>query len=103
MSNPVEGAKGVVKFEHDDRLSATLGTGPPIASPSALSEDDIYEDAGDLEFPQGDQTVWLMRLPTFLWERWSTLGDDEEIEIGKVRVGTADKVSLGMTTHEELY
>jgi transcription initiation factor TFIIF subunit beta len=56
-------------------------------SPSgALSDEDIYEDAGDLDFTQSGQRVWLTRIPTDLWKHWSQLDDDEEIQIGTVRV-----------------
>ena len=56
------------------------------ASPSARSDDDIYEDAGDLDFTGSEQSVFLSRLPKFLWEHWSKLDDDQEITIGRVRV-----------------
>ena len=56
------------------------------ASPSALSEDDIYEDAGDLDFAEADQNVFLTRLPKFLWEIWSKLDDEDEIQIGRIRL-----------------
>ncbi|KAI9746846.1 MAG: hypothetical protein M1815_004961 [Lichina confinis] len=55
------------------------------ASPAALSDDDIYEDTGDLDFSQA-QIVWLMRLPPSLWQNWASLDDDERIELGTVRV-----------------
>jgi transcription initiation factor TFIIF subunit beta len=56
------------------------------ASP-AFSEDDIYEDAGDLEFNTDTnfQTLYLARVPKFLWEAWSKLDDDAEIQIGTIR------------------
>lgn len=56
------------------------------ASPAALSDDDIYEDAGDLDFSSAQQGVWLTRLPKFLWENWSKFDDDEEIQLGTVRL-----------------
>ena len=56
------------------------------ASPLPLSEDDIYEDAGDLDFSHFDKAVYLMRVPKYLWENWSKLGDDEQIKVGQVRV-----------------
>lgn len=58
----------------------------------ALSpEDDIYEDAGDLEFTGVHQSVWLTHLPKSLWETLSTLDGDDEIEIGTLRVEGSDK------------
>lgn len=51
-----------------------------------LNDEDIYEDAGDLDFSASGQNVWLSRLPRQLWEHWSQLDDDEEIEIGTIRI-----------------
>ncbi|KAL8679630.1 MAG: hypothetical protein Q9186_004091 [Xanthomendoza sp. 1 TL-2023] len=61
---------------------------PPsaTASPAAHSDDDMYEDAGDLDFSRATQNLYLTRIPKYLWESWSTLDDDEEIQIGTVRV-----------------
>lgn len=63
-----------------------------------LEDEDIYEDAGDLEFSQSGQNVWLSRLPRQLWEHWAHLDDDEEVEIGTVRIegepGDLKRVSL---------
>ena len=55
-------------------------------SPAVQSEEDIYEDAGDLEFAGAAQGLYLTRVPKFLWESWSKLDDDQEIQIGTIRV-----------------
>jgi transcription initiation factor TFIIF subunit beta len=63
-------------------------------SPAAFEDDDLYEDAGDLEFydnnnpqdPYGN--AMLAHLPKYLHDQWAQLGDDEEIVIGKVRTWT---------------
>jgi len=55
-------------------------------SMGAIEEEDIYEDAGDLDFSNAGQNVWLLRIPKQLWEHWSKIDDDEEIQIGTVRV-----------------
>ncbi|PMD56549.1 uncharacterized protein K444DRAFT_694164 [Hyaloscypha bicolor E] len=57
------------------------------ASPGPFSEDDIYEDAGDLEFNTDPhfQKLYLARVPKFLWEAWEKLDDDAEIQIGTIR------------------
>ena len=69
-----------------------------ITSPAAHSEEDIYEDAGDLDFSTSEQSVFLTRIPKFLWECWSKLDDDQEINIGRIRVegqpGDIKRVSL---------
>jgi len=60
----------------------------PGASPAALSEEDIYEDAGDLEFNSDSvfQSLYLARVPKYVWEAWSKLDDDAEIQIGTLRM-----------------
>lgn len=61
---------------------------PPsaAASPAAHSDEDIYEDAGDLDFSGAQQGLFLTRIPKYLWEKWSTLDDEQEIQLGTVRV-----------------
>lgn len=64
------------------------------ASPGVLgADDDIYEDAGDLEFNANPawQTLYLARVPKGVWEAWSKLDDDAEIELGTIRSTTVIK------------
>lgn len=62
-------------------------------SPSAHTDDELYEDAGDLDFAGSTQGLYLTRIPKFLWETWSKLEDDEEIQLGTIRIeGTPDAV-----------
>ncbi|EPS31499.1 hypothetical protein POX_h09782 [Penicillium oxalicum] len=73
-----------------------------------LEDDDIYEDAGDLDFSASAQNVWLTRLPQQLWDHWATTDenadDDEEIEIGTIRIegdpGDMKRVSLRLHRRE---
>lgn len=60
------------------------------ASPGALSDDDIYEETGDLEFNPDPafQNIYLARIPKYLWQVWSELDDDTEIHLGTVRITT---------------
>jgi transcription initiation factor TFIIF subunit beta len=52
-----------------------------------MDEDDLYEeDPGDLDFSQAQQQLWLSHIPRSLWETWSSISDDEEIDIGTIRV-----------------
>jgi len=70
------------------------------ASPGGTAfEDDIYEDAGDLEFntDHNYQKAFLARIPKELWEAWSTLDEDAEIQIGTVRVKKSEKSTGGQT------
>ncbi|KAL2757157.1 hypothetical protein ACRALDRAFT_1062762 [Sodiomyces alcalophilus JCM 7366] len=67
---------------------------PDAASHSAAThreEDDLYEDAGDLEFfdaagSQGSfDQAYLAKIPKEIWDAWSELPDDAEIEVGTMR------------------
>ena len=72
----MNGGKVVVKNESEIQM----------LSPGVQSEEDIYEDAGDLDFTNAAQEVYLMRVPKFLWKSWSQLEDNDEIRIGTIRV-----------------
>jgi transcription initiation factor TFIIF subunit beta len=63
------------------------------ASPAFLADDDIYEDAGDLEFNRDPawQGLYLARVPKGVWEAWSKLDDDAEIELGTIRIANVVK------------
>lgn len=62
-----------------------------------LADDDLDEDAGDLEFydkAAGSQfeTLYLARVPRYMWDAWhkltERLGDDDEVQIGTLRTWT---------------
>lgn len=61
----------------------------PDAKPASgnFSEDDIYEDAGDLDFNQDPayQRMYLARVPRYIWDAWRDLDEDAEIQIGTIR------------------
>lgn len=63
------------------------------ASP-AVTEDDIYEDTGDLEFNTDPdyEVLYLARIPKYLWQTWANLDDDTEINLGTIRI-TRDPVT----------
>lgn len=64
-------------------------------APAPADEDDLYEDAGDLEFYDTNanraalETLYLARVPKYMWDAWvkltERLGDDDEIQIGTLR------------------
>ncbi|KAI9765705.1 MAG: hypothetical protein M1835_007329 [Candelina submexicana] len=58
----------------------------PGPSPATAFEEDVYEDAGDLDFSQAKQPIWLTRIPKFLWDNWSEIDNEQEIQLGTVRV-----------------
>jgi hypothetical protein len=57
------------------------------ASPAALSDEDMYEDAGDLEFNTSNefQSLYHAKVPKYMWDAWEKLDDDAEIQIGTIR------------------
>ncbi|KAK7430879.1 hypothetical protein QQZ08_002669 [Neonectria magnoliae] len=71
------------------------------ASPAPAEEDDLYEDAGDLEFfdKEADNrslnSIYLARVPKYMWDAWvkltDRLGDDDEIQIGTLRTWPVEK------------
>lgn len=75
-ANVLSGPSPAVKIEPESTIA-------PSASPL---DEDIYEDAGDLDFTEADQKVYLTRLPKILWETWSKLDEDQEIQVGTLRV-----------------
>jgi transcription initiation factor TFIIF subunit beta len=88
-----------VKVDHvpSPHIKAELGENTP--SPY-MDEDDVYEeDAGDLDFSQAQQQLWLSHIPRSLWEMWSSLSDDEEIEIGTIRVEGTEKEPQRVGSH----
>lgn len=77
----------------DTHIKAEADESSAIATPA--SEDDLYEDAGDLEFYDKNdgsaafEKLWLARVPKYVWEAWmkmtERMGPDDEIQIGTVR------------------
>lgn len=67
------------------------------ASPGRVGtpdEEDLYEDAGDLEFYDRNagpntENIYLARVPGYVWEAWvkmtEKLGDHDEVQIGTLR------------------
>ncbi|PYH97828.1 transcription initiation factor iif, beta subunit [Aspergillus ellipticus CBS 707.79] len=74
-----------------------------------IDDEDLYEDAGDLDFSAAAQSVWLSRIPRSLWEHWSNLSnggdDDEEVQIGTMRIESKPndikRVSLRLNERED--
>jgi len=60
------------------------------AEVSDVDDDELYEDAGDLDMSKGDKAVWLVKLPSFVAERWNEIDDNEEIVLGVVKVNPKD-------------
>ena len=87
----------------------------PMAVDTPGSDDDLYEDAGDLEFYDKNATnntfekLWLARVPKYIWESWmkltDRLGPDDEVQIGTLRTWNetnpdgSDKVREALAGH----
>ena len=53
---------------------------------AALMNDDEEEDTGELNIPSSLRGIWLTWIPRMLWDSWASLNEDEEIQVGLVRV-----------------
>ncbi|KAJ6783859.1 hypothetical protein PWT90_05487 [Aphanocladium album] len=66
----------------------------PEGEPAPIDEEDLFEDAGDLEFYDKNlastfETLYMARIPRYMWEAWQKLterlDDDDEVQIGTLR------------------
>jgi hypothetical protein len=70
------------KTEEDVKIKPELDTGSPGAF---IDEDD--DDTGELTIPRDANTGgWMTRVPQELWEGLNSLTDDDEIQIGAIKV-----------------
>lgn len=61
-----------------------------VDMPSPYMDDDADDETPDLDFKQAQQQLWISHVPKGLWEVWSKLSDDAEIELGTLRVEGPD-------------
>lgn len=80
-SNSNMGAAAPLKMEGMQYLKPD----PEDAKPVRMLTDDDYEDTGELQLPPQFVPGWLTKVPQMLWEQWSDLDDDEEINLGVMR------------------
>lgn len=69
----------------------------------AVSDDDDYEDAGDLDMTNGKRGLWLVKLPRFLLEQWDKMDEDEEITLGEILVSSEEKFRLKLNPSLEVH
>ena len=79
----------------------------PEAEPAAIDEEELFDDAGDLEFYDKNapanafETLYLARIPRYMWEAWQKLtdrlGDDDEVQIGTLRTWEEPGPNKGAT------
>ena len=75
-----------LKVENADTVVKSEAMDVDMPSPFAGEDEDGFEDAGDLDFSQAQQQLWLSHVPRSLWEALSKLEDDDEIDLGTIRV-----------------
>ena len=56
-------------------------------------DDDLYEDPGDLDFSAAQQSLWLSHIPRSLWEALTQIEDEEEVEVGTLRIEGANSTN----------
>ncbi len=83
----------------------TVKAEPDDASPAPLDED-IYEDAGDLDFfepTSQNANLYLARVPQYVWDAWDKLDADSEIPSGTIRQWTeTDKSGVAKASQVEV-
>lgn len=79
-------ANGIIKQE----AAAVKAEAHTVPISTFMDEDD-FEDTGELTIPPDVKVMWLMRIPRILWETWATADDDEELQIGNIRVWQGQK------------
>ena len=58
----------------------------------SAEEEDMYEDAGDLDFSCVFESIYLTRLPKYLWKAWLQSENEQEVHIGTLRIeGSLEK------------
>jgi transcription initiation factor TFIIF subunit beta len=81
---------------YEDNVS--LSPSPPPASQDAPEDDDNYEDSLDLDTSNVGSSVWLVRLPKFLMEKWKDIDSISGKDLGMVRTvsqpGKPEKIKL---------
>ena len=84
------GAPAGFKSDPDSKIfnapDAPAKIEPGLMDIPIAEDEDIYEDAGDLDFAEASRALCLTRIPKYLWEHWSKLDDDQEIKLGTIRV-----------------
>lgn len=67
------------------QIKAEPDTGSPFMDEVDETPDlEFYDATGD----SSNSRMYLTRLPNYVWEAWSGLDDDAEIEIGTIRQWT---------------
>ena len=71
-----------VKVEDEVRVKQE----PNSTTSAGFMDDDEDEDTGELHIPSSLRGIWLTWIPKMLWDSWASIDEDEEIQVGLVRV-----------------
>ena len=71
-----------VKVEDDVNIKQEAESTAPLA----FMDDDEDEDTGELRIPNPLNGIYLTWVPRMLWDSWASINEDEEIQVGLVRV-----------------
>lgn len=98
MASTIKTEPGVVKTEIKQE-DTDMSNAPHLKAELSGADDDedLYEDAGDLDMARGDKAVWLVKLPSFVAERWNEIDEDEEIVLGVVKVNPKNNEQLKLS------
>lgn len=92
-----------VKIEGDENVKMEDASSPSAASDAYMDDAD---DDPELNFEEVNRILWISKLPRYLWEALATAADDEEIEIGTIRVegpfDNPERVSLMLSNSDKL-
>lgn len=78
-------AAAAMGVKPEDDSKSFIKTEPDEDQPMRILDEDDYEDAGELEMPEQLPQAWLARIPKLLYEYWSKIDEDEEVQLGVVR------------------
>ena len=82
VNGDAEGGASEGEEDAPTQRSASQRNEPQTAWVMAIYED----DAGELTFPKVIPSGWLLRVPKELWSMLSRLNDDDEIQLGEVKI-----------------
>lgn len=77
----------------------------PSPSDVGMEDADLVEEEEDLDFSRAQQPLWLSKLPKYLWETLAKISDNDEIELGTIRVeGTLENPTrVSLKLHDAVF
>ena len=86
LSLTMDSARAFVKEETKPEMDTDTGM-----ATSSYMDEDLYEDAGDLEMNNAQQGTYLVKLPKYFWIHLSQASGGKDGRLGTIRVeGSTD-------------